>query len=526
MKPLAYIVFILFCVSSSFAQEHCVSNPTFRPTELFPGPTCNLVYNDYLVIYTDSIEFDMLKYKISGATVFPFESKDDLLRTFSCNYSFLSASENISGALIKYTIEEEIPRVGDEIQFIYFNDCGEEEQYIYVEDGLYFLRNRPYYLSENVKLLSESSIQNDTFGYSHSIDPNASVVYLEEPLFEYVTEQVLVKAAYTEFEVVAPEYTEAYLYTINEWSDCPDALFDTITQQVLVKEGHLHFDITPAQISVVKELVLIQNDYEGENIYERERIDSINIQMRSPFVEIGNYAVNPGCIESDFYNCIDFDFILNEGRDTTLYNVYEKCADGFKSAGKYCYSNEGNVPRVLEERSYSKLIQDATAVEVQLPNEYMTITSIRILNEDELESSCINAVYDTIPYQKLLTDASLTESMVPAEYGTRVFKNFQDGGIVDVINEGDQEQFIKIPTAKGGTMEIIDFESHLIQHYNPCYLPAIRNRMVELGYLEEAEKDNKLAFQESILNYQIAHGLPLGVLDNYIIDHLDVKFGY
>ena len=525
MNQFLYIIFFLFCISNLKAQEHCMSNPSFRQTELFPGPSCELVYSDYLIIYADSIEFEGVKYKIKESTSFPFENKDDLLRSFSCYYSFLSASENILGELIKYELDEFIPRIGESFQFIYFNDCGREEQYIYVEDGLYFLRNDPLLVENEVHILSKSDQEEEIFEFVFDVDPNASVVYLEEPVFEYVTEQMLAKDGYTILEEVGVAYETNYHNIFNEYSSCPNAIIDTVYEQVLVKEGRKKFEITPAVLEVVTELVASQNEHIGESFYERIPQDSLTIPLQSPFYTVENFNISMGCNEFDFFDCINFEFVLNEGKDSVIYNVYEQCAPGFTSAGKYCYSNGGTVPAVYVKRDYEKLLADAFAVEKEVPAEYMTISLLRVTNKDELEESCIEVVHDSIGYQKLVGQASLSQTLIPTTYTTRVYKYFQQGGVIEVT-EGNEEQLVQITTKKAETTGFVDSSSRIVQGVNPCYVSAVKKRLIEEGYLEVVDAEDINMFQLSVLTYQIDNDLPLGVIDAYFIDHLNVKFGF
>ncbi len=525
VKRITILIISLFWFTNISAQEHCLSNPLHISTELFPNHFGELNAQDYLIIYSDSLEFDGLKYKIQDFTSSPFENKDDLLRIFACKYDFFNASENISGELIDYQIEENIPRIGHDFQFVQFNDCGQIEYYIYVDDGLYRFLNIPNFIEANVSNLEISNEEEIMVEYAHNPDTSAVVYFIEEPEFETVTEQVLVKEAYNVLEVLPNEHIEVLALFYNENSTCENAVFDTIYEQVLMREGGVSFEIVPAQFEVLSELVLAQNEYNGHGFYERPRQDSFVISLRSSYVELNGYNVDAGCDKFDFFECINFDFQLIPSMDSVVYDVFEKCADGFISAGKYCYSNSGVVPWIFEEREYERLAVPATAIQTAIPDEYKTIALIRIANKNELESDCIEIKYDSIPYHKILTPASITSTLIPAVYGTRQYKLYQNGGVIGV-ESGEEDTYFEVSTIHGGSVELKEFTSNIIFNDSACNFDAIKLRLIEVGYLDESDFDNLQAVHLAALTFQIDNDLPLGVFNDVFMNILDVKFGF
>lgn len=525
MKRITSIIISIFWITTIFAQEHCVSKPFHIETELFPGVTGELTGHDYFVIYSDSIEFDGLKYKINESSTTPFESKDDLLRVFSCYYDFLNESENISGEYISFQMETEIPRVGEIFQFIHFIDCGDNKQYVYVADGLYKFTNNPFFVDDDVIKLRQTNEAEVIVKYTYNTDTNGLVYFIEEPEFEIVSEQVLVKESYAILEELPNEFEEAHILLYNEISNCENAVFDTIYEEVLVKEGGLSFDIQPAIFGTYIELRAIRSSYEGEGFYERAFQDSLVIQLKSPYVDLIGFEVNSGCNEFDFYDCIKFDFENIPRKDTTVYHVYEKCADGFESAGKYCYSNSGIVPWVFEPREYEKLVLPASTTTIIQPNEYMFISSIRVANKDELDSNCVESVVDSISYQKLVKPATIEETIVPAVYGTVTYKKYQDGGIIE-IESGEEDSYSQISTIQSSSYELKESVSAVLLEDKSCYIEAIKLRLIEVEYLNEDDFENLKAFQLAVLNYQIDNDFPLGVIDSYLVNSLNVNFGF
>jgi len=502
-----------------------VSSAYHVKTEFFPTNSGDLNYQDYLIFYSDSIEFDGIKYKIKEYEVSPFESKDDLLRYFACHHDFPNSSENISGGFISYAMDEEIPRIGDDIQFIYFNDCGQVEHYVYVDDGLYRFFNNPIFTEENVVHLVLTEEEEEIVKFAHNADTNALVYFVEEPEFEIITEQVLVKDTYTILEEKPNEYVQEFATIYSELSNCENAIFDTIYEQILVKEGGIRFDIFPAVLETVTEQSLVQNKYEGEGFYERIPQDSMVISQRSSHIKMNGFDIAAGCSRFDFYGCVNFDFETVPSKDTIVYSVFEKCADGFTSAGKYCYSNSGEVPWVFEYREYEKLVIPTTATQVELPNEYGTVASVRIVNKHELDSECIEVRYDSIPYQKLIMPATTIATTVPSEYGTRIFKNYENGGII-AVEGGEEDTYFEIATLRGGSIELQESSGDVLTADGACNFEAIKQRLVEVGYLNENEFENLRAVHLAALNYQLDNDLPIGVFNEEFIELLEVKFGF
>lgn len=525
VKRITLFTLLFFLVSKGYGQDHCVYRPYIVSSLLAPGESGELVVDDYLKIYTDSIEFDGLKYPIQDLEKSPFTSKDDLLRYFSCNYDFFNASENIYGTLNEYSFNVEIPRIGSTFQFIQFWDAMGSNEYIYTKDGLYRFGNIPLFIGSTVNRLVKSSIESEFLNYAFSVDTSAVVYYVEEPEFELVTEQFLLKEASSSLEVIPAVYQDEYIEYYHEISNCAAAVYDTLYEQVLVKEGTYQFEIIPAVFETVTEYRAVQNEFEGHFFYERMMLDSISIPVEKETIEVAKVNINPGCSEFSFFDCAEIVLDTIPGKDTTLYNVFEICEEGYQSAGKYCYHNTGTVPYKWELRSYEKLREPAHTKLYEIPNEYTTLSYTRIINKDDLDSNCVQTVVDSVLFQKLITPPTTNAIEIPAEYETLQYNYYQDGGVIEVV-EGEPDSSFEIEVNHGGVYHFIEDESVTLMEDKACFKDAISSRLVAEGYLNEGEKDKLLAFQEAVIRYQIEHELPLGVIDGDFVNMLDVKFGY
>ena len=527
MNRITVFIICLLSVTEVWCQIHCVSRPWPISTEMFPhNGNSALTFDDYLMIYPDSIEFDNQQYALTSSEESPFENKDDLLRLFSCYYDFFSFSENIQGAIIHYHLEETVPRLGQEFRFIHFIDNGNPRFFIYSQDGLYSFSNHPSLIPvQEAQVLIRTAIETEEVVYATSVDTTAHVTYLETPLFDTISQLYLGRPAYQELEIIPAEFLETYEVFVQEQSDCEAAIYDTTYHQILVKEGGINYVVSPAVFESVSEIIVIQDSYEGEAFYERKFFDSLLVESRSSYYEIADYEITSACDILDFWDCIDIQLEEIPGSDTILYNVYERCQEGYKSAGKYCYVNDGIVPYILEERSYQKLVSPATAVGNVVPSEYVTIYQIAISNKEELDSSCIQFHSDSIQVKILETPAEVIEIEIPAAYDTFNYIKHIGGGKIDVV-PGEEDINLTLNKIKGGSMIYDNIESQIMIEDVACHLESIRLQMIELGYLDQQDVESMEAILHAILTIQVENELPLGVIDHRFLDFIEVKFGY
>lgn len=520
---------MLFIWTISSAQEHCVFRPSFVPTELYPtNPNLFEVYS-HLHIDEDSISLNDESAAISNRALFPFSSKDELLRTMACIYHFPTAPENIEGEIIKYTLSTDLEGIGSQLTYIQYNDCGDQRYYVVTDFGLYQFSNRLFWIEEQLVLPEYFPLVRDTIRYIdiEHVDTTIEIVVLQEPIIEHITEIVLVKEAYTEIEVQEATFTQQEMYYTQEYSDCQDAQYDTTYLQILVKDAYNTLEVEPAVFETIWEQKQLRNEFDGGTAFERELFGPQLIVTQAERVVINTYEATDICAESYFYPCLLVNIDTIPAQDTITGNSYLPCPDGYTTAGKYCYNNEGVSPAIYETRSYEKLIAPAQIDILDIEAEYQTIEIITIVNKEDLEDNCIELRVDTFMFLVLESPATSVVIQHEAIYGDYIYEEWSGSSEFTVSQDTDEELLTEISIEYGDTYltREIEVDQPLSAYWNVCVTTAIKNALLDKGLISNTSVSNQEYYQ-AIVDYQLQNDLLIGVIDNDLFISLEVELGY
>ncbi len=279
--------------------------------------------------------------------------------------------------------------------------------------------------------------------------------------FENASEQVLVKAAYTElriipatFETVSEEKLVAPAYSTLK---VVPAVYETVTEQVLSKEGYTVLKVIPAEYETVTEQVLVKAAYSTistspavyETVTEQKlaqeagtRIERVPAEFETVTETIQTAAASTkwvkkkadrNCLSADPNDCLVWCLVeIPAQHRTVTKQVRKACAAGWTASGDDCIRTV-EIPAKYTTISYQKLVNPASSTKTEVPAKYTTRTYRKLKSAARTEATNVPAVYTTYSYQKLVTPAHTVSVQVPARYETITYQKLKSPATTEVI---------------------------------------------------------------------------------------------
>lgn len=439
--------------------------------------------------------------------------------TFDINTDFHSTA---TGEIIQYSFPANSYGISklDHIRLVDFDRTIEftfiNKQY------LYEWINKQDYISRSSRFYSVDTNAVSTMRYVAEDNIIGSLTVTSDPVYETVTEQILLTSAYDSIIVTPSMFaTEYYHYEI-ESSTCPEAVIEEVSEVVLVKDEHVVLSVTDAVLTDVNETVYEVVPYDGPRFYERQFLDLSDLdQVFTKNIEIT--SIETPCEYGDFIRCSEIQLIQDSiTYATDLGSVYPACIEGYRNAGKFCYNFDAESAGTTTTRSYPKLDSPASVSNIIVPAEYKTITYHQVTNKDELDASCIMTTTDSVAYQRLVAPAVSEVIDIPATYGTREWMRVLTPTMFEVDATPEQVDSIVVNIGDVVTRKFGSSPHAVFQPY--CMHEKINEKLKALSYVTDACAPLSVEYYNGILQFQKANRLWMGVIDQQFLIHINVVY--
>jgi len=490
-----------------------------QPTINLFGASSTLEYIDQtLYINEEVVEIDQVEER-------PFASKRELEQILGCSF-FVGKDFNstINGRILAFDLDAEAN--GDNIfqlDHITFNDYGRDFKFLMINKTFLFeFVNSVSFILQPAIYYEPSQINATDFEYVDISEIDGDFQITKEAVYETVTEQVLVSDGYSILTEVPADFIVDYHSYYNETSTCTDAVIEEVALDFITKEFHNSIEISDAEFDIVTELGVDVHGYSGASYYKRELVNLDTLKnVFTTQLEIE--SLKEDCYNLNFIKCVNYIEIKDSITETSNIGLgYEPCPSPFKTAGEYCYHEDVDIPITYKQRSYTKMIKPASVSSQNVDAEYTTITVSRIINKEDLEESCIDISYDSIAYEKLNIPATVSSQEVPDEYATvesKLVKEYPEFVAVE-----SHEEITSVMTEEVESIVKIDDHLELQTVDLTCIHDAIRSELVVLSYASNDVLVLSKEYYQAILNFQMDHDLPIGAIDEELLESLNISF--
>lgn len=529
-----YIRIAYILLASLYINVCCGQITELRKLSFIPTNSFTAEFPDTLSFFefqiTDDLVFDEDERAqiVKSEVTFLFD-KNDLLEVLECEYDFpeFDPTRAINGKAIVYTLAEPFNSFQSTLVYIDVDYVSTHHYFLWTDVGLYSLdaeEGKSLFCSGfSVFFESELSKTNITF-----LEKDTSDILEETWTFDWrVSEQLaLRKEGYKEY-IITPAEFENHIIEIESISEyCQEAVLDTTVELIKIKDAFTEIEIVPPTFETVTEQILESSAYWNYDITEAQFTSGFNTFILSNnHLTIDTAELIIPCYDGkyDFYRCTDYELIQLPQVDTTLNFLIPYCENESGDLfGKHCYRRT-DYPAQYTTRTYERLVGLGGYNEEIVSEEYKEYLMVTASNQNSLPQGCLSFKKDTFNYKKLVNDAQVDDKLIDAEYeeiSALIFEPSSD--LPQVIDNNNISVFevIEFTDAQPSLNQKVvcsDFVMVLFEE-------DLRNILIDRGYLQTNNSNSVDELMNAILLFQLENKLPLGNIDAYLLDALNIRY--
>ncbi len=516
MKRLAKIICFFCCIQLGSAQS---AYECFNIGEGFQNhPFIDEGTEVYFSL--DKILVGNNERAIQKRQKFYKEYRENIVTFFDCQHSFEALPHFGDMKVIHYVAEAD--------ESIYFIREDLLKKYYLVFQGFAF-ELHPCEQSPNDLCLDEY-YYNPTFVQvqdSFRLTPDTTEIFIEEPEFEVVTEQVLTKSAFNILQIQDAQFdTIEQIILIEQKVNCPDteANFETVHDSIIKMDAHNALIAFPPTFEIATEQYLAKSAY--------TYYDTLNLELELAKNEIvfkeayENWTwniIDSSCINPSPNDCLLFevDSFAKESIYVNSLNYTSSCPNEYTQQGSLCYKT-ALVPGEYQTRNVLLLDKPAYVMERSFDAMYHKFQTTLITNIDEIDASCIEEVYDTIQYFKLNIPASVSSQEFGAQYETIERITLVDNLRISVSHSpGHYEKYS--PWKKIDNLRIRQNSAFCAPFLTESMKEKIIERMRIFGLIDDETTFGSALFWNAACSYQLDNNIPLGNIDIAFVTKLGIE---
>lgn len=448
------------------------------------------------------------------------EYRESIITFFDCQYAF-----------------EALPHFGD-MKVIHYEVDDEESIYFIREDLLekYYLifQGFPFELHKCEHILNDLCLDNYYYNPSFvqlidsfRLTADTTEIHIEEAEFEWVTEQVLTKDAFNILQVQDAQFdTLEQIILVEQKVICPDieAEFETINDSIIKKDAFATLITFPPIFELATEQFLAKSAYSGYDTLTLElKLEENELMIKEAYENWTWNIIDSTCIDDSPNDCLIFESVSfdKESLFATSLSYTSACPDGYNQEGNLCYK-VALVPEEYQSRNVLLLDKPAHVKERLFDPAFHNFQTTLITNIDEIDASCIEAVYDTIKYYKLLAPATVSSQEFGAQYGTIERIVLIDNLRISISHiPGQYEKFDRWKKLEG--LDIRNNASLCDPFLTEELKEKILIRMRYLGLIDDEIFFGSALFWNAVCLFQLDSAMPLGNIDNAFILKLGIQ---
>jgi len=516
MKWLANIICFFCCVQFGAAQS------AFECFSIGEGFQSHPFINEGTEVYfsLDKILIGDNDRSVEKRQKFFKEYRESIVTFFDCQYSFESLPHFGDMKVIHYEVENE--------ESIYFIREDLLEKYYLIFQGFAFELHRCEHNLNDLCL--DDYYYNPSFMQlrdSFRLTADTTEIYIEEAEFELVTEQVLTKDAFNILQVQDAQFdTLEQIILIEQKVICPDieAEFETINDSIIKMDAFATLIAFPPSFEIATEQFLFKSAYSGYDTMSLELdLEEEELIVKEAYENWTWKIIDSTCIDASPNDCLFFDKASfdKESFLANSLNYTSACPDGYNQEGNLCYK-VALVPAEYQSRNVLLLATPAHVMERLFEPAFHSFQTTLITNIDEIDTSCIEAVYDTIQYYKLVAPASVSSQEFSAQYSTIEHLILIDNLRISISHApGQYEKYDR--WKKVEHLDIRNNNSLCDPFLTEEVKDKILIRMRHLGLINDDVAFGSALFWNAVCHFQLDNEIPLGNIDNVFILKLGIQ---
>ncbi len=395
----------------SYALDECYQLFELSDTdEIILGEQIIIDQSNNLVDIADD------NFNILSIEVRKFGDLESVIRFFDCNVSFDQFDQRGIFTLYILGLGE-----GEDLQILTFDDSS----MTYIVQGGNISTAIPCTTECVSQFYHNPTIESITAELL-VFDSNANVT-ISDPVFELVSEQVLVRDGYSTVRIIPAQFETVTELVVESYTNiCPDyqAEYIQVEEQYLKKESYSILTITPTNMQLYKEEILVSEGYTRYQLETAASTEDFIVEIVPDYTRL-DWDLKPNCQSQYPYDCLDH-FKVSQAKE--FMNLGQPSTWGCPDDGQITYLTKEVVPTSYGIRPYMRLVWPSSTESEIVPTEYITRTYTDIVNRDSIPEECIEIAYATISHQRLASPATSTLENVPALYKTRSYLKLVSDG--------------------------------------------------------------------------------------------------
>ena len=443
--------------------------------------------------------------------------RENVATFFNCLHEFEGLPHHGDIKVIEYLIEDGA--------IVYFIREDLLEKYYLVYEGFAYELN--HCLSAHSDICIDEYYYNPTFikvQDSFRITMDTTSILIQEAQFETVTEQVLIKDAFNIINVQDPKFdTINQIILIEQQVTCPNtaAIFETFIESIKVIDAHDIQIPFPPTFEIFTEQYQVKAAYSGLDTLSLDvEFGEHELVIKEAYKNWKWKLIDSSLIKDSPNSCLFFETEAFDKesifKNSLIYT--NSCPEGYDQEGNLCYEVE-LVPAEYQTRSLLLLNEPAYTMQRIFDAQYHKYEKTIISNIDDIDSSCIEEIFDTVQYLKLKLPSVVNSLSFDAKYGTIERQILTDNLRISINPKlGQYQHYERWEKTNAHTVRL---KTALCDPFlTETMKEKIINRMNSMSLIDNDVVFGSSLFWDAVCLYQLNHNLPLGNIEENFIRKL------